>query len=65
MNKNIKIGLLLITFTFFVGILLAGSLSYFNSKEIQAATEQCFTHGGTPLVEIDTFVLGYSFSCEK
>jgi hypothetical protein len=65
MKKNLLNMLLMLNVAVLVTVFLIGIQSYFHSKEAQSLTEGCREVGGTPLLEIDTFVLSYSFSCEK
>ncbi|MDV2682958.1 hypothetical protein RYX56_01075 [Alkalihalophilus lindianensis] len=65
MKKNLLVMLLVLNVAVLVAVFLLGTQSYFHSKEVQSLTEGCREVGGTPLLEIDTFVLAYSFSCEK
>ncbi|WP_368504964.1 hypothetical protein AB3N04_04765 [Alkalihalophilus sp. As8PL] len=65
MKKNLFILIMVLNVAVLVSVVLVGTQSYFHSKEVQSLTEGCREVGGTPLLEIDTFVLAYSFSCEK
>lgn len=43
---------------------LANCSSYFNSKQIQSITSQCYDKGGEAILEIhNPFTNDYSFSC--
>ncbi|MCP3027180.1 hypothetical protein [Halobacillus sp. A5] len=52
-------------------LLLAGSFIlltnyYFNTKEINSFTSQCYDHGGQVLLEIhNNFTNDYSFECKR
>lgn len=53
----------LCTITILMGIFLVGTQSYFNSKEIDNASNQCYDIGGTPEVESSFLAISYSFEC--
>lgn len=53
----------LCAFTVVMVMFLVGTQSYFNNKEIENASEQCYEIGGTPEVESDFLAMNYSFEC--
>ncbi|MGR9049530.1 hypothetical protein ACQ4XT_12975 [Halobacillus faecis] len=64
MNDRTKwMVLTLCTLTMIMGIFLVGTQSYFNIKEINNASDQCYEIGGTPEVESDFMAINYSFEC--
>ncbi len=57
----------IISFTLaFTGSLLVASASYFNNKEIETLTSQCYQNKGEPTLEINNELTNnYSFECNK
>ena len=45
-------------------VILIGSLSYFNYREINLASDLCYEVGGSPKVESTFLAFHYSFSCQ-
>ena len=48
-----------------MSIFLVATKSYFNNKEINVASDQCYEKGGQPNVSMTALTLNYSFSCEN
>ena len=48
-----------------IGSSLIYAQSQFNNKEISVFTDSCFEVGGSPVVEMATLNLDYSFYCGK
>ena len=48
-----------------MSIFLVATKSYFNYKEINVASDQCYEKGGQPNVSMTALALNYSFSCES
>lgn len=66
MNVKVRtkwVVLALCSLTIVMGIFLLGMQSYFNNKEIENASDQCYEIGGTPKVESDFLAMNYSFEC--
>ncbi|MBQ4870045.1 hypothetical protein IHQ11_26715 [Priestia megaterium] len=64
-NKNTGgIVLIMITLLIMTSILIV-SASYFNNKQIQSASSQCYDKGGEVQVEIhNTWTNDFSFQCK-
>lgn len=61
------VGTLLVTVTLFllVASFLTISTSYFNTKEINALSSQCYKNGGEVIIDIhNNFTSKYSFECK-
>lgn len=56
---------IIIPFTLVITASLIFSKSFFNNKEIQTLSQNCFNSGGNPTVELGTLNLDYSFECIK
>ncbi|MGE7024428.1 hypothetical protein [Solibacillus cecembensis] len=65
-NKFIISFTLAFTGILFTGSLLVASASYFNNKEIETLTSQCYQNKGEPTLEINNKLTNnYSFECNK
>ncbi|MFG6146929.1 hypothetical protein [Halobacillus sp. B23F22_1] len=61
----ISASIVLVTLLLVVSFLLMTS-SYFNTKEINRFTSQCYDHGGEVILEIhNNFTNDYSFECKR
>lgn len=65
-NKFVISFTLAFTGIFFTGSLLVASASYFNNKEIEALTSQCYQNNGEPTLKINNGLKkNYTFVCNK
>ena len=69
MLKNNKLFLsftIVITGILSTSSILVASASYFNNKEIDSLTSQCYQNNGEPTLEINNGLTNsYSFECNK
>lgn len=63
-TKNKVLMTAIIGFSLVMVVFLVGVSVYFNTKEINNASERCYEIGGMPTVETSFLTINYSFSCE-
>ncbi|PVE64399.1 hypothetical protein [Priestia megaterium] len=64
-NKNTTAISLLIVTLLIVSFILITSTTYFNNKQIQSASSQCYEKGGEVQLEIhNTWTNDFSFQCK-
>lgn len=65
-NKLILSFTVVVTGIIFTSSILIASASYFNNKEIDSLTNQCYQNNGEPTLKISNELTNnYSFNCNK
>lgn len=63
-RDNSKVIITMFTIPILIVLILIGSQSYLNTKEIEKLENKCEQSGGTSKLDASVLNIGYSFECE-